>query len=162
MMTRPPPGSTLFATQLSRHPGLQRLPLETMYARHPAQTDHEGRRFVPAVYQGPAGPSLFLYPFNRYSYQDRMLPDGRTIEYHPSSNGRTNGQLRSLVGKEVTLYAQVGRREARQARVVVEHPPDLAEDVFHLRLVTAAPSAAAAPAPQQQQQQRRVLWADME
>lgn len=159
--------TSLFATQLSRHPAMQRVALDTMYARHPAQVDHEGKRFVPAVHRGPSGSSLFLYPFSRFAYRDRVLPDGRTIEYHPSTNARTNGQLRALVGQEVTLYAQVGKRDARQAKVVVEHPADLPEDVFHLRLVGAgaapvpvAPAAATAdtsPPPK-----KRALWADME
>lgn len=146
---------TLFATQLSRHPSLRRVPLETMYARHPAQVDANGKRFVPAVHRGQADTSLFIYPFNRFGYMDRILADGRTIEYHPSTNLRVNAQLRDLVGREVTLFAQVGKREAREARVVVEHPEGLGDDVFHLRLVT--PSLPEAPAPA-----KKVMWADME
>ena len=156
--------SSLFATQLSRHPSLHRVPLETMYARHPAQVDHQGKRFVPAVHRGAAGPSLFLYPFSRFAYGDRVLPDGRTIEYHPSANARTNGELRALVGQEVTLYAQVGKREARQARVVVEQPPDIPDNVFFLRILTpaTAPPPQPAPPPAAAPPGRKALWADME
>lgn len=149
--------TTLFATQLARHPSLRRVPLETMYARHPAQVDSAGKRFVPAVHRGPADTSLFLYPFSRYAYQDRILADGCTIEYHPSTNARVNEQLRALVGREVTLYAQVGRREAREARVVIEHPAGLGDDVFHLRLVPGSlPDAGPPVVPA-----KKVMWADM-
>lgn len=160
-------GTGLFAAQLARHPSLQRVALDTMYARHPAQVDQEGKRFVPAVHRGAGGTSLFIYPFSRYAYRDRVLADGRTIEYHSSTNAHTNGELRSLVGQEVTLYAQVGRGDAREARVLVQQPADVPEDVFHLRLVSprlvsppgVEPAAAAPAAPPADK--KRVLWADM-
>lgn len=149
--------ASLFATQLSRHPAMQRVPMDTMYSRHPAQVDHDGRRFVPAVHRGPAGTSLFIYPFGRFGHRDRVLPDGRTIEYHPSASARAKGQLRDLLGQEVTLYAQVGRHDARQATVRVEQPPDVPEDVYLLRLLVPVTRA-----PVQQEPPKRVMWADMD
>ena len=151
------PQTSAFAAQLAAHAHLRPVPLQAMYAAHPAQVDQAGRRFVPAVHHGPRGPSIFLYPFSRFAYRDRVLPDGRTIEYHPSTNARTTAELRALVGQEVTLYAQVAGREAREARVVVQHPAGLPDDVFHLRIVApAAAPPAAKPAV------KRVMWADME
>lgn len=130
---------TMFAAQLARHPGMQqRIPLETMYSRHPAQVDRDGRRYVPAVHRGRDGAaSIFLSPFNR---SDGVLPDGRTIEYHP--NRGATSQMLELVGSEVTLYAQVARQDGRQGLVRVEHPPGLPDGVFHLRVrppTTASP-----------------------
>lgn len=163
--------TTLFATQLARHPGMQRIPLETLYSRHPAQVDRGGRRYVPAVHRNQDGTSsIFLSPFNR---SDRMLPDGRTIEYHP--NRAANSQLLELVGREVTLYAQVARQEGRRGLVTVTHPPDLPEGVFYLRVCPRVPPsapvrqpaepAAEPPAPPAQAAaaaEPKLMWADME
>jgi hypothetical protein len=141
---------TLFATQLSRHPSLKPLGLETMYARHPGQTDpRTGKRFVPAVHRDPErGASIFMYPRND-RYPDTMLPDGRTIEFHASTNVSIARQLDELVGREVTLYTQLGvgrDAHAREGKVVVDSSPK--PGVYLLRLQPRAPAST--------------RWADME
>lgn len=137
----------LFATQLSRHPSLKPVGLETMYARHPGQTDpRTGRRFVPAVHRDPdRGASIYMYANGKYV--NAMLPDGRTIEYHPSTNQAITRQLDELVGKEVTLYTQLGagrQAQAREGKVVVQKSPTFG--VYHLLL----------------QPQQTPRWADMD
>ena len=152
--------TSMFAVQLGRHPSLSPLPWKTMCAKHPAKVGENGQRVVPAVHRGPDGAvSIFINPGNKYAYKNCMLPDGRTVEFHPSNSPAINRELHALVGREVTLYAQLGR-EARQGRVVVEHPEGLQNDVFHLRLVPAVPLPAVAPPPPAQT--KKVLWADME
>lgn len=143
---------SLLSTQLSRHSSLKPIDRQVMYARHPARVNADGKRYVPTVHQDPInGASVFIYPFNRHGYADRMLADGMTIEYHPSRSADVNGDLRALVGREVALYAQCGRRECRQGRVRVHVAPE-ASDVYHLRLVRPPPSP----------QKQHVLWADMD
>lgn len=147
--------TSLLATQLSRHPSVRPIEWGEMCRAHPAK-EVNGTRFVPAVHRGgPAAESIFLNPSSKYAYNNTLLPDGCTIKYYCSNNREITADLRSLVGREVTLYAQVGRGQARQGRVEVAHPGG---DVFHLRLVppaTAAPTAAA-------EQPKKMLWADME
>lgn len=137
-----------FATQLSRHPGLRPIGRETMYARHPSKTDATGRKYVPAVHVDPRrGPSIFLYPGTKYGYDDRLLADGVTIEYHPSRNALITSDIDSLVGKDVILYAQLGRFECVEGRVRVSQQ---SAKVYHLRILrqeSAAARTAAAPAP---------------
>lgn len=141
---------TLFQTQLLRHPNLRAIDRELMYARHPSKTDPSGKRYVPAVNHHPAyGYSVFLYPGTKYGYDDRILADGVTIEYHPSTNSQLNNELGRLVGQEVTLYAQVGKQECRQGKVTVGRPSSATQPVFHLKLMPLQPVA------------RKGLWADM-
>lgn len=144
----------MFATQLLRHPSLRPMPLAEMYAAHPRVT-RGGKTFVPAVHVHPVhGPSIFLYPFSKFAYADRILADGRTIEYHPSRNALIDSDIASLVGREVVLYAQAGRAEGRVGRVRVSRS-DRA-DVYLLELqpqpdVDTKGVAAV-----------RVAWADMD
>lgn len=143
--------TSLLATQLSRHPSLTAIEWTDMCRAHPARTSGSAR-FVPAVHRGPQGASIFLNPSSKYAYNNTMLPDGRTIKYYCSNNREITADLMSLAGTEVTLYAQVGRGQARQGRVQVTHPGG---DVFHLRLVEHVAAAATA-------EPKKVLWADME
>lgn len=146
MLGIPKKMASMLATQLSRHPSLKPLGLQTMYARHPSQTDPStGRKFVPAVHEDAMrGYSIFMYPKTRFGYEDRILPDGRTIEYHPSTNASITHQLDRLIGKEVTLYVQTDRTQAREGRVVVEKPSE--SNVYHLQL----------------RPQQHAAWADMD
>lgn len=139
------------ALQLARHPSLKAIEREAMYRLHPSKYDAHGNRYVPAVHYAPAGPSVFMYPMNG-RYANKMLADGRTIEYHPSTMRSTNADLDSLVGQEVTLYVQCDKQQCRQGRVTVKRAP---QGAFHLALVS--PPLPAAPGPSD-----RISWADME
>jgi hypothetical protein len=115
-----------------------------MYARHPAQVDSMGRKFVPAVHRaGGDGPSIFMYPGNP-KYDNKLLDDGDTIHFKASSNAAVTQQLDALVGQTVTLYVQTARTEAREGRVTVSSAAGA--DGYHLKLVPP-------PGPR---------WADME
>lgn len=151
---------SLFVTQLLRHPSLSPIARDVMYAKHPARDGPSGRRYVPTVHTDPQdGPSVFVNPLNKHGYHDRVLPDGRTIEYHSSVSATVNRDLRRLVGTEVVLYAMLGRHECRTGRVVVEKPAGVAAEVFHLRLLP--PSEPALEFPSAPVAGPRINWADM-
>jgi hypothetical protein len=139
--------ASLLATQLARHPALRAVDRDTVWARHPGVYDRaRGQKVVPAVHMSANGESsVFINPaLNRYG--DRMLADGRTIEFHPSTNDVVNGRLDRLLGREATMYAFLGRDAYRMGRVLVEAA---ARGVYHLRLAPAAfepPAAAVAAA----------------
>lgn len=167
--------ASLLATQLLRHPSLTPVERSAMYALHPSKTDATGRRYVPAVHRDPRrGASVFVYPFSRHGYRDRMLPDGRTVEYSPSGNSVTNRDLDALVGQEVILYAQLGGAPAhcRQGRVRVLKPRR-DSPVFHLCILApptspptrardAGPALAPWPAARPAEAGEVTSWADME
>lgn len=139
---------SLFATQLLRHSSLRAIPRDVMWAKHPAREGPSGHKYVPAVHTDPRdGPSIFINAMNKRGYEDRVLPDGRTIEYHASVSPAVNRELRRLVDSEVTLYAQLGRHDCRVGRVVVEKPRGAADEVFHLRLVAPAGDRGAPASP---------------
>lgn len=150
--------STMLATQLSRHPSLKPVDRETVWKKHPGVYDRvKGRKVVPAAHEDP--PSVFINPVKNV-YGDRLLPDGRTIEFHPSSNDAINGALHRLLGREATLYAFLGGNTYRTGRVVVERRAT-ADGVFLLTLVTPPLPAAGAPADPVAAAPRKTLWADM-
>lgn len=135
---------SLFATQLLRHGSLKAIDRDKMYRLHP----RGGLPYTPVVHTDPVrGPSIFLYAYNNV-YKDRILPDGLTIEYHASRNDAVNNDLNRLVGREVTLYAQLGRHECRHGKVLVKPSTG---GVYHLRLLPPPPDAPV----------QTTLWADM-
>jgi hypothetical protein len=141
--------TTLLGTQLSRHPSLTPLGVQTMFDRHPQRTSPAtGLAYSPAVHRDALrGASIYLNGLSD-RHGNRMLPDGVTIEYRPSNSPEITRQLDDLVGQEVTLYALVGREQAREGRVAVGKQEDpQGRGVYHLRL-----QPKAAP----------LLWADME
>lgn len=126
---------TLFATLLARHPSLKPIPRDVMYARHPRPPN---AGYTPPVhFDRQRGPSIFISANG--PYQDRLLPDGRTIEYHPSTNTQVNSDLESLLGKEVTLYASLARGDCREGRVIVQKQT---HGVYHLCLLPLPPLGA--------------------
>lgn len=143
---------TTLAAQLASHGSMQPIELLDMYAAHPAKVGSNGKRFTPAVHRGPRGDSIFMYPGSEYAYNNKMLPDGCTIEYRPSTHPEINAGLDDTVGREVILYAQLRGKQCRQGRVRVSR----AGDVYHLRLV---PGPAAPPAAEPK---KKAMWADME
>ena len=153
---------SLLATQLMRHPSLKAVDRDTVWARHPGVYDsRQGRKVVPAAHDSAGGrePSVFINP-TKNAYGDRMLPDGKTIEFHPSTNNNVNGMLDRLAGREATLYAFLGNNTYRAGKVVVK---SVANGVYHLGLVTPPlPQAALVARAEPPRQQRRVLWADMD
>ena len=150
---------SLLATQLARHPNLRRIRRDVMQARHPAKDTPTGQRYVPAVHTDPQGDvSLFMHATvgSNKGYAGRVLPDGRTIEYHPSPNMALDGELDRLVGQEVTLYVQCGE-ECREGKVIVDKAPD-AQGLYHLRTVPPPPPSFEHPPAGPT---TRVSWADM-
>jgi len=152
--------SSLLAIQLSRHPSLRVVDRETVWTKHPGVYDGvKGRKVVPAAHDNP--PSVYMNPVKNV-YGDRLLPDGRTIEFHPSSSDVVNGKLHRLLGREAAFYAYVGNDGYRAGKVVVERRP-MSDGVFHLRLITPPLPAAAgpAPAPAPDTAPEKKAWADM-
>ncbi len=155
----------MLAVQLGRHPSLKPVDRDTVWARHPGVYDQKTRRkVVPAAHEDP--PSVFINPAKN-KYGDRLLPDGRTIEFHPSTNDGVNALLDRLTGREATLYAFLGNNTYRTGRVLVH---SVSNGVYHLGLVTPPlprappplPSPLPPPVEQPPPQPRRVLWADMD
>lgn len=156
---------SLLATQLGRHPSLRAVDRELVWARHPGVFDaKKGRTVVPAVHEGAQGVVSVFMNSSKNNYGDRMLPDGVTIEFHPSTSDIVNGRLDRLAGKEATLYAFLGSNSYRTGKIVVRDAPNGARGVYHLvlqrqqqqQLPPAAVARAAAAAPP------RTLWADMD
>lgn len=165
---------SLLAVQLCRHPSLKHVDRGTVWSRHPGVYDSKkGKTVVPAAYDNDQhGPSVFMNPV-RNMYGDKLLADGRTIEFHASTNDMVNGKLDGLVGREATLYAFLGNNTYRTGKVIVDTASS--RGVYHLRLVSPS-LPQAAPPPQARQPQPleddmedggykkppvRVLWADM-
>lgn len=156
----------MLATLLRRHPSLRAIDRETVWAKHPGVYDRtRGTKVVPAVHDN----SVYMNPIKN-AYGNKMLADGRTIEFRPSSNDLVNGKLDLLVGKEVNFYAMVDPNVYRAGKVVVEKPA-MADGVFHLRMVTPPLRVAASvPLPRQPLQKpptsstaaAATAWADME
>lgn len=153
---------SLLATQLCRHPSLRPVDRDTVWQRHPGVYDSKkGRTVVPAAYDAPPhGPSVFINPVKN-AYNDRILPDGKTIEFHPSSSDLVNGRLDRLEGKEATLYAFLGNNMYRTGTVTVH---GASRGVYHLRMVSPPlPQAPPPPPPPDDSHApKRMLWADME
>lgn len=149
---------SLLATQLLRHPSLKPIDRAAVWARHPGVYDPKTRRtVVPAAHDS----SVFMNPVKN-AYGDKLLPDGRTIEFHPSSSNLVNGRLQKLTGAEATLYVFLGNDTYRTGTVAVDR---VAEGVYHLRLVTpplpCQPPPRPPPAEQPSRQPKKMLWADM-
>ena len=152
------------ARALMRHPWLRPIDYKTMISLHPVRT---------AVYHGNNGPSIYMYPFCKaVQYKDRLLADGNTIEFYPSTSDVVNGQLNKLVGRTVPFYTLLGGGICRQGRVAVSRSTTL-NGVYNLEISPApapapAPAAATAPAPAPVdyavavgEKPRAVCWADM-
>lgn len=127
--------SSLLSTQLSRHPSLRAVDREVVWAKHPGVTDaRTGHKVVPTALLTDNTASVFLNP-EKNAYGDRILADGRTIEFHPSTSAKVNADLYRLVGREATLYAYLGRAGYRTGRIRVERPPTMNDDgVLYLRI----------------------------
>jgi hypothetical protein len=138
------------ASQLLRHRDLTAIDRETVWTSHPGVWDSRlGRKVVPTAWDG----SVYLNAYDN-KYGDKMLPDGRTIVFHPSNSSSVNAKLSELAGKDVALYAFVGRNTYRTGRVRVEKAQG---GVYHLKVHPRQDSSGGAPGGDE-----RIAWADMD